>query len=337
MKSLAALALSLAISTSTFPSTAVATKCQHGGCHADNCARAVTGTREGPVFTSQAKSDCSSFVVTTVYGHTTTVTAPSTSSDTPSGPTITIPEYASACSSTAAYVSACSCYGITSRIVTLTDTTTVTVPPVSSPEPSSSLPSSSSVVSSSSVPSSSSVLSSSSAPPSSSIPSSSSSVPSSTSSAPPEPSGCTGGLVSCDGTCIDIANDPANCGGCGIVCDSGTCTNGACTVNSCTGQTCDTFTACGPGGSCVCASVAGGSGFCADGQTPCAGLADCATNADCPVGSVCAVGTCCSRNVCIVADTCGGSTTTPPALLFRPRGVTWIDDMVGRRGGYVGV
>lgn len=111
------------------------------------------------------------------------------------------------------------------------------------------------------------------------------------------------------------------------------CSNGACATNSCTGQTCDTFTACGPGGSCVCASVAGGTGFCADGQTPCAGLTDCTTSADCPVGSVCAVGTCCSRNVCIVADTCG--TSTSPARLFRPRGASFAS--VGHPAGHVGI
>jgi hypothetical protein len=83
--------------------------------------------------------------------------------------------------------------------------------------------------------------------------------------------------------------------------------NGACAAPSCTGQTCDTFTACGPGGSCVCASISGGTGFCADGQTPCSGLADCSTTADCATGQVCAVGTCCTRSVCITADTCASN------------------------------
>jgi hypothetical protein len=36
--------------------------------------------------------------------------------------------------------------------------------------------------------------------------------------------------------------------------------------------------------------------------------------------------------VCIVADTCGGSTR--PAVLFRPRGVSF--DTVGHRAGDVG-
>lgn len=87
---------------------------------------------------------------------------------------------------------------------------------------------------------------------------------------------------------------------------------------NCAGQTCDTFSACGPGGSCVCASIAGGSGFCADGQTPCAGLATCRDNGDCSLDEVCAVGTCCTRNVCIkVGDTCGNEVL--PRFVFARR------------------
>ncbi|KAK3313967.1 putative salivary secreted peptide [Apodospora peruviana] len=97
-----------------------------GGCNANNCARAVTGTRQGPVFTSKAKQDCSDFVVTTKYGNTVTITAATT----PTPVSKVIPTYASACSSSSAYVSACSCYGISSGTVTKSaDTTTVTVTP----------------------------------------------------------------------------------------------------------------------------------------------------------------------------------------------------------------
>lgn len=130
MRSIAGWALSLALVTSN----PVLAKCR-SACHADECARAVTGTGLGPVFISQAKSDCSSFVVTTSYGHTmygglqtllelvevfansrcSTLTAPITSI----GET-TIPTYASACSGSAGYASACSCYGITSHVVTRT-------------------------------------------------------------------------------------------------------------------------------------------------------------------------------------------------------------------------
>ncbi|KAF2472175.1 uncharacterized protein BDR25DRAFT_302932 [Lindgomyces ingoldianus] len=133
----------------------------------------------------------------------------------------------------------------------------------------------------------------------------------------------------CSGNCVNLKTDPNNCGACGVVCASGTCSNGACSLNSCSGQTCSTFGPCGPGGSCVCASIVDGTGFCVSGTTPCSGLADCATNADCPLGAVCAVGTCCTRNVCIVQDTCGGS--SPPAALFAREWDNVANDTIGRR------
>ncbi|KAK4443095.1 hypothetical protein QBC34DRAFT_443607 [Podospora aff. communis PSN243] len=144
-----------------------------------------------------------------------------------------------------------------------------------------------------------------------------------------------------DGVCAypkpcsaDFSSDSQNCGRCGNVCTDGSCQGSACPNASCTGQTCDTFTACGPGGSCVCASTTGGMGFCADGQTPCAGLADCESSADCAAGEVCAVNTCCSRNICIAATAnCAGTGPglTPALLLAR----TWENTTVGDRGVWV--
>ncbi|OAR00545.1 hypothetical protein LLEC1_00496 [Akanthomyces lecanii] len=112
--------------------------------------------------------------------------------------------------------------------------------------------------------------------------------------------------TACGDKCVDTSTDPDNCGSCNFHCPSGACTNGACSFNTCTGSTCGAFGPCGPGGSCICASITGGLGFCVNGNTPCSGLAACGTSADCPLGSVCAVGTCCEVNVCITTDACGG-------------------------------
>ncbi|KAK3940179.1 SSCRP protein [Diplogelasinospora grovesii] len=86
------------------------------GCNSNNCARAVTGTRAGkkPDVTSR-QSDCSTFMTTTVtiddWGHPiATIT------------NCEVPAYATACDNpnpTAAYSSACSCWGITAGTTTV--------------------------------------------------------------------------------------------------------------------------------------------------------------------------------------------------------------------------
>lgn len=98
-----------------FAATAAATS--SNGCNANNCARAVTGTRPGktPSVTSR-EADCSSFMQTTVFTY---------NGGSPSA-TVTptaVPAYASVCSGEpgggeAAYSSACSCWGITATAVT---------------------------------------------------------------------------------------------------------------------------------------------------------------------------------------------------------------------------
>jgi len=118
-------------------------------------------------------------------------------------------------------------------------------------------------------------------------------------------------------------------------CPSRGCANGACSFNSCTGQTCDTFGPCGPGGSCVCASVTDGTGFCVDGNTPCSGLADCGTSADCPLGSICAVGSCCDRNVCVVSDQCGGYNANTRRWSFGAKRDHWVGPTVGHPAVHV--
>jgi hypothetical protein len=39
---------------------------------------------------------------------------------------------------------------------------------------------------------------------------------------------CPTGEQACSGSCVDILTDPANCGACGNVCESGECIDGAC-------------------------------------------------------------------------------------------------------------
>ncbi|PMD17627.1 hypothetical protein NA56DRAFT_661922 [Hyaloscypha hepaticicola] len=69
------------------------------GCNADNCARAVTGTRDGPATVAAHQADCKSFMQVTEHW------------DWPPTSPTNVPAYATACSGTARYSSACSCFG----------------------------------------------------------------------------------------------------------------------------------------------------------------------------------------------------------------------------------
>ncbi|KAJ6256058.1 hypothetical protein Dda_9150 [Drechslerella dactyloides] len=80
-----------------------------GGCNANNCARAVTGTRGGEAVVTSHRGDCSSFMQTTV-GPGTTIVIPTD-----------VPTYASACTGPAAYSSACSCWGVTPTTIPVND------------------------------------------------------------------------------------------------------------------------------------------------------------------------------------------------------------------------
>ncbi|KAH8805263.1 hypothetical protein F5884DRAFT_835621 [Xylogone sp. PMI_703] len=84
----------LALATNSAPS-----------CHADNCARAVTGTRLGAAHVTQAMSDCRSLLAATP--------APQS-----------LPSYAGNCPNFSAYSSACSCWGATPTTSTPTPTPT---------------------------------------------------------------------------------------------------------------------------------------------------------------------------------------------------------------------
>lgn len=112
---------------------------------------------------------------------------------------------------------------------------------------------------------------------------------------------CKAGEQHCQSGCANLQTDPNNCGTCGNVCSGANsqCQNGVCSTSACDGAVCGGFANCGASSSCYCFTTADRTGFCAQGDMSCSGLADCATNADCGPGSICAVGSCCGRNVCL--------------------------------------
>jgi hypothetical protein len=100
-------------------------------CNNDNCARAVTGTVPyGPSHPAVARNDCSRLLQSTVTPPVVTILVPETvvavtttlvdvvkrsASSVSSG---VLPAYASPCSNLAAYLSACSCLGVTPATIT---------------------------------------------------------------------------------------------------------------------------------------------------------------------------------------------------------------------------
>jgi hypothetical protein len=85
----------------------------------------------------------------------------------------------------------------------------------------------------------------------------------------------------CDGICVDLAADGANCGSCGNTCDTGECIHGACT---CSGDfDCP--------GDCTCSSRKQGA------PNGCRGPgtgAVCDVDTKCPLGSICRLSDTCS-------------------------------------------
>jgi len=108
-------------------------------CHANNCNRAVTGTFQGTAQVQTARSDCSSFLQATVtaQGITTTVTTTVVGRISKRALTTVpgklIPVYASPCSDSIQYSSACACWGIAGATITQSATAvTITVTTTSS-------------------------------------------------------------------------------------------------------------------------------------------------------------------------------------------------------------
>ena len=116
-----------------------------------------------------------------------------------------------------------------------------------------------------------------------------------------------GTLTCCDGGCVDVANDPNNCNGCGVHCE-GTCINTVC-VDAC-GNTCtETSTCCS--GSCYNLSI--DPDHCGDCDTDCDplisdgcvdGLCWCGGTIACPTDSQCCNGAC--KYISIEVANCGG-------------------------------
>jgi hypothetical protein len=85
---------------------------------------------------------------------------------------------------------------------------------------------------------------------------------------------CPPGDLTCDGICVDLETDGANCGVCGTACDTGECVHGACTCGS-------NFDC--PAG-CACADRLQGGGICfLGGNTG----QSCDNDDDCPDRSAC--------------------------------------------------
>src|SRR5688572_4465727 len=84
---------------------------------------------------------------------------------------------------------------------------------------------------------------------------------------------------------------------------------------ACVGATCANFIPCQGNPSCVCFSLADGSGFCGVGVS-CAGLTPCSLAAPCPAGFVCQVNTCCgAAGICVNSNTACSIAGGAPAVL----------------------
>lgn len=160
---------------------------------------------------------------------------------------------------------------------------------------------------------------------------------------------CGAGQTSCDGACVDLSSDPANCGACGAPCVPGpnvasaACLGGACAIvcatdyRECQGlcipaTSCCADSDCNDGNVCtvdICGPV---SGTCFhfpidDACTQCGSAADCGG------------GPCCSGRCCAPGATCSTAATGEPTCCLDCEGSTCCDEFrhdggVGGSGGY---
>ncbi len=124
---------------------------------------------------------------------------------------------------------------------------------------------------------------------------------------------CTNGLSCCNGGCLDEANDPSNCGGCGNVCQSGLCIGGICQPTA----GCET-TGCALGDACcsnVCVNVESSTAHCGSCTNRCGANQTCVdgtcqTETTCNGGPSCGALTCCGTQGCVDTNNdtgnCGG-------------------------------
>ncbi|EPS44224.1 hypothetical protein H072_1746 [Dactylellina haptotyla CBS 200.50] len=216
-----------------------------------------------------------------------------------------VPTYASLCSGTSRYSSACSCWGVTKvtinaptplTTVTSTESATATVTATVTKSETTTV-----VVETTSV-----VVAT-----------------------------CEGPFYAlCSGSCKHIRSDANNCGSCGNVCSSGTCVNGVCAASAeecpvthnCQGGS--IYPACSGRSSypsspfCLCFQTFDNLRFCTDGASrPCSAVPACNTHDDCGLGEVCIVHGCCNNGNKYCRPTGAAVCRAPstPTRLFRLR------------------
>lgn len=191
-----------------------------------------------------------------------------------------VPEYASACSGTARYISACSCWGVT-RSTTMAPTPLTTLTITATATSTSTID----VVATTTV---------------------------DVTCASPS------GLCTPSGPCTDLRSDQNNCGACGAVC-SGACVNGVCSSSCAAPNSCSAAVPCAGGMPCQCLLSTSGYSFCVNsGDDSCPSLT-CGIDTHCPLGYVCLPDTCCGEGICRKANDCGNA-ASPARLFKMRRG-----------------